>query len=674
MELRLDSPVQYVSRVGPGRAKLLDTLGIRSVEDLLYYVPFRYDDFSLVSPIARVQPGETVTIAGTIQSIVNLLTKTGKRMQQAVVADDTGKLTVTWFNQPFLLRVLPKGTAVRLAGQVTWFGNKIVMSSPNYELTQQAQSLHTGRLVPIYSETAGITSKWLRGRIADILDNVSPQLEEYLPETTKKTYGLMDLPKAIAHVHFPSSNKEAEEAKRRLAFDELLLLQARAHLLRQNWQAQKHSYPITIPRDGIQRFIASLPFELTDDQKNSLKEIFDDLGKSSPMNRLLVGDVGSGKTVVAAIAMYAAFGNGLQSVLMAPTEILALQHYETISNFLAPLGINVGITTGSRKSQITNPNDQWNVIVGTHALLFESVKFDKLGLVVIDEQHRFGVEQRAKLSEKNTNDKTPHLLTMTATPIPRTVARIIFGNLDLSILNQMPKGRIKVKTWVVPNNKRTAAYEWITKQVTDTGGQAFVICPLIDESETLASVKAVTTEYKRLQATFPQFSLGLLHGRLTAKEKTGVLEAFRKGTHQILVTTPVVEVGIDIPNATIMMIEAADRFGLGQLHQLRGRVGRGALQSYCLLFTEAQDENAISRLKNLETIFSGPELAEVDLKLRGPGQLFGTRQHGVPELHIAQFSDSQLIKQTQEALKSLITFPPLRAKAQKGTIQSAVAD
>jgi ATP-dependent DNA helicase RecG len=650
-------------------AKLLDKLGIRTVENLLYYVPFRYDDFSLVSPIARVQPGETVTISGTIHSIVNLLTKSGKRMQQAVVNDETGKLTVIWFNQPFLIRVLPIGTSVRLAGKIDWFGHKVIMSSPVYEISK-TQSLHTSRLVPIYSETDGVTSKWLRGRIADVLEKVSSQLVEHLPDTTKQTYELMDLQKAVTSVHFPPSKKKADEARRRLAFDELLILQARAYLLRQRWQQQKQSYPISIPTDDVQRFITSLPFELTNDQQNSLKEIFDDLIKPTPMNRLLVGDVGSGKTVVAAIAMYAAFGNGLQSVLLAPTQILAQQHYETITKLLGPLGIDVGLVTGERiENEAHSP-----ILIGTHALLSEGVNFQKLGLVVIDEQHRFGVEQRAKLSEQNTQGKTPHLLTMTATPIPRTVARILFGNLDLSVLNQMPKGRIKVKTWVVPNKKREAAYEWITKQINQTGGQAFVICPFIEESETLATVKAVKTEYKKLKAIFAKHTIGLLHGRMKPKEKTTALDRFRTQKDAILLTTPVVEVGIDIPNAIVMLIEAADRFGLAQLHQLRGRVGRGSIGSFCLLFTEAQDEGTLARLKTMETIYSGPQLAEVDLKLRGPGKLFGTRQHGVTELTIASFFDTELIKQTQEALKSLLTFPLLRQKAEKGTIQSLAAD
>ncbi len=704
MELTLTSSVQYVPRVGPRMAQLLSKLGITTVEDLLYHVPFRYDDFSLIVPISRIQPGETVTISGIIHSIVNLTTKSGKRMQQAIITDDTGKLTVIWFNQPFLTRVLPIGTAVRLAGKIDWFGNKLVMSSPSYEIVlPQPQacpperqgpalsiSLHTGRLVPIYPETEGVTSKWLRNRIAEVLEKVSTQLVDYLPEPIKISYGLMDLAKAVTSVHFPKTIQQAKNARLRLEFDELLMLQTHVHILREQWQQKKVSNPMIVPIKDVEHFIASLPFELTGDQKNSIQEILDNLVSLTPMNRLLVGDVGSGKTVVAAIAICVAFCNGLQSVLMAPTQILAEQHYQTISNLLGPLGINVALVTGEgakngesrmkNKEQRSLPLNS-PVLIGTHALLSESIRFNKLGLIVIDEQHRFGVEQRAKLSEITTQGKTPHLLTMTATPIPRTVAKILFGNLDLSMLNQMPKGRQVIKTWVVPNDKRSAAYQWISQQIDKTGGQVFIVCPFIEESESLVSVKAVKTEYETLKTIFPHHSIGLLHGRMKLKDKMTALNRFRTQKDAILLSTPVVEVGIDIPNAMIMMIEAADRFGLAQLHQLRGRVGRGSIRSFCLLFTESEDGSTLTRLKSMETIFSGPELAEVDLKLRGPGKLFGTAQHGIPELKIANFSDTELIKQTQTALKSLLSqdkslsmFPLLRDTALKGIMKTIQQD
>ena len=669
MDLTLSTPVQYIPRVGPARAKLLKKLGINFVSDLLYYIPFRYDDFSLISPIDRVQPGETVTVSGTITAFHNAFTKSGKKLQEVRVSDETGTLDVIWFNQPFLARVLPAGTQVRLAGSIGWFGHKLVMSSPSYET---GTSLHTGRLVPIYSETEGISSKWLRGRIAYVLEQVLESVVDALPD-----FQLMPLTQAVQTVHFPQTKDQAALARRRLAFDELFFLQLRAWQERRIWENSKKSYPYRIDKNEVTKLINTLPFTLTDDQKTAIDEILTDLTRAYPMNRLLEGDVGAGKTVVAMIAMYVAHKNGLESVLMAPTQILAEQHYTTIKGFLEPFGVQVGLVTGSTKHNSPTPplkirggrGELPGILVGTHALLSKKIKFNRLGLVVIDEQQRFGVLQRSALEKVTKRGKTPHLLTMTATPIPRTVARTIMGNLDLSILATIPEGRKKVKTWVVPNEKREKAYQWITKQINENGGQTFVICPLIEESETLATVKSAKTEFDRLKSVFGGIRLGLLHGRMKAKEKNSALEDFRSNKIQILVATPVVEVGIDIPNATIMLIEAAERFGLSQLHQLRGRVGRGELQSYCLLFTQDQNEQTLTRLKAMKTTHSGPILAELDLTLRGPGELFGTRQHGIPELKIARFSDSELISETRKAVYGLVSrdpnlssFPLLREK------------
>ncbi len=686
MELKVDTPIQYVPRVGPVMAKRLDKLGIKTVEDLLFYPPFRYDDFSLVSPINRVQPGETVTVEGTITSFRNAFTKSGKKLQQAQLTDQTDTLDIIWFNQPFLARTLPVGTQVRLAGKIDWFGHKIVMQSPSYELIQphaqgralnsELESLHTGRLVPVYPATEGISQKWLRGRIAFIIEQCTRQVLEHLPDSILSKYRLMDIQKSIEQIHYPIDKMSSELARRRLAFDEFLFLILTSLEQKQLWETSQRAYPIQRLPDEVTSLITSLPFELTDDQKRSVTEILGDLGKPYPMNRLLEGDVGSGKTVVAAIAMYAAFRNGYQSVLMAPTQILAEQHHSTLASLFSSLGIRVGLVTGSHNSKLKINNSKFDILVGTHALLSESVSFDNVALVVIDEQQRFGVNQRLLIREKAQKSKTPHLLTMTATPIPRTVALSVYGNLSLSVLHQMPLGRKRVKTWVVPKQKRSAGYEWIRKQLSQTHGQAFIICPLIEESETLQTVRAATKEYEVLRKLiFPQLRLALLHGRMKATEKTKVLDAFRAGKIDILVTTPVVEVGIDVANATIMLIEAADRFGLSQLHQLRGRVGRGILDSYCLLFTESEDDATITRLKSLETIYNGPELAEVDLTLRGPGELFGTRQHGVPVLKFASFSNRDLIHEAQTAAMEIFTsdptltnFPLLREKVKKGTI------
>ncbi|MDP1722692.1 MAG: ATP-dependent DNA helicase RecG [Candidatus Gottesmanbacteria bacterium] len=706
MDLTLATPVQYVPRVGPARAKLLAKLGIETVHDLLYYIPFRYDDFSIVSPIAKVRPGETVTIGGTVTAFHNAFTKSGKKMQEVKVSDESGTLEVIWFNQPFLVRVLPVGTIVRLAGKIDWYGHKLVMSSPSYEVTGRdpvnvppaysaispimtgsrpvIQSLHTGRLVPVYSETAGLTSKWLRGRISFVLETVLKHLNDTIPESVQSDHHLVPLARAIQSVHFPDSIVRSETARRRLAFDELFFLQLRAWHERRVWELSKKSHACRIDEKKVTELIASLPFTLTDDQHGSIKEILHDLTRTYPMNRLLEGDVGSGKTVVAMIAMYVAHLNGLQSVLMAPTQILAEQHHKTIKGFLEPFGISVALITGNRSmNQESGIRVKLHpgILVGTHALLSKKIKYQRLGLVVIDEQQRFGVVQRGTLEEMTKRGNTPHLLTMTATPIPRTIARTIMGNLDLSVLATIPGGRKKIKTWVVPNEKRDKSYPWITQQINQTGGQVFVICPLIDESETLFTAKAATTEYIRLKSLFPELQLGLLHGRMKPKEKTEVLDAFRRGDIHMLVATPVVEVGIDIPNATIMVIEAAERFGLSQLHQLRGRVGRGDLQSYCLLFTEQGEERTLTRLKSMETTHSGPVLADIDLQLRGPGELFGTRQHGIPDLHVARWTDTALIAETGKSVKELVAsdpsltaFPLLRDKLGESTIKTITVD
>lgn len=631
--ISLTTKIAKVPLIGPAFETRLEKLGIKTVKDLLWHIPFRYDDFSLLAKASSLQEGEIVTIQGKVLEIKNFITRTGFAIENAKVEDDTGIVQAVWFNQRFLTSAIHKGDMLNLSGKV----KKGKLENPQYEVLF-GTAIHTGRLVPIYPETQGISSKWLRSRINHVLQDVD--IDDYLPDSE------MSLKVALNQIHFPDSLEQATKARDRLAFDELLFSGLESRARKADWQKK------TVGREfkpiELTAFLSSLPFTLTPAQKRVADEILADLKKSTPMNRLLQGDVGSGKTVIAALAMLVAFRNGYQSVLMAPTEILVHQHFETLSKLLK---IPIGIATGSKKDY-----SNYDIVIGTHALITERVNFKKLGLIVIDEQHRFGVGQRAKLTAKGQN---PHVLTMTATPIPRTVALTLYGDLDVSILDEMPKNRLQIKTWVVPGEKRTAAYNWIKKQQTQT----FVVCPLIEQSEfeTLAEVKAVKKEYENLKKIFPDQKLGLLHGRMKAAEKDQILKKFRDQKIAMLVATPVVEVGIDIPSATIMVIEAADRFGLAQLHQLRGRVGRGEVQSYCLLFTE--NKNGITRLKYLEKLTDGLKLAETDLKFRGPGQRFGTAQHGRWDFKVADFRDLELIEKVSKfadgVLKNPSGFPAL---------------
>lgn len=671
--LSLSTPIKDLYMVGKTYTGRLKKLDITIVEDLLHHYPFRYNDFSLISKISQIQPGERVTIQGKIRESKNIYTKYRKKIQKVVVADESGQIEATWFNQPFLTKTLKPGLRLSLAGKVDVFGSKSTLISPEYEIIKK-ETIHTARLVPVYPETHGVSSKWLRSRIAPLIKKLLPKMPNWLPEKIKKENNLIDLRSALRQIHFPNNKKEIEKAKKRLSFDELFLIQLATLKRKKAWQKTKLAHSLFIDQEKILKFTTSLPFNLTKAQNKTSREILENLKKDKPMNRLLEGDVGSGKTVIAAIAMYVAHLNGFQSVLMAPTEILAHQHYQTIKTLLEPFDIKIALLTSSKKpSAAEQQSSKINIFIGTHALIYEKVKLERLGLVVIDEQHRFGVEQRAKLIKKG---KAPHILTMTATPIPRTIALTLYGDLDLSVLDEMPPGRKKTKTWVVPLEKRQSAYEWIKKQIKKEKSQAFIVCPLIEEStkESMKDIRAATVEFERLsQKVFPQLKLGLLHGRMKAKEKEKVIADFKDKKINILVSTPVVEVGIDIPNATIMMIEGADRFGLAQLHQLRGRVGRSNQQSYCLLFTSQKSKQTLKRLSAMQKYTSGFKLAEIDLKLRGPGEIYGTKQHGFIPLKIASFSDALLVAKTRKAAQSIIDkinqFPLLKQRLKNYTMK-----
>jgi len=651
MGLKLSDPVTKLPYVGETYANRLKRLGIKTVRDLLYHFPFRYQDFSQVKKIRDLFAYDETAISGRVIKVEVVRAKTGKLLTKAVIADETGAVEVIWFNQPYLAKTIKEGREIHLAGKVESFGGRLTFVSPEFELIKEGKALvHTQGLVPIYPETSGVSSKWLRTRIKDILRAIpleNPEFE-FLPDEILRNERFPRWGEALNTIHFPPKEEKAQEAERRFAFEELFLLNLRSLERRKSWQTRRLTQKIAVSenKEKIEQFINNLPFKLTEAQQRVVTEVLEDFSKPTPMNRLLEGDVGSGKTVVAAITAYACFLSGAKTILMAPTEILADQHFQTLKSLLEPQGIKIALHTGSKKpDKCVTDFDLW---VGTHALFYKQGSFEKVGLVVIDEQHRFGVIQRGKLVKKTQS--TPHVLTITATPIPRSLALTIYSDLDLSVLDELPPGRKRIKTFAVLEGKREACYHWIHKRIK-MGDQAFIICPLIEESEkeTMQQVKAATTEYEKLKnKVFPDLSLGLLHGKLKSKDKDEVIRKFRDGRHQILVSTPVVEVGIDIPNATIMVIEAAERFGLASLHQLRGRVGRSDKESYCFLFTEKASGDAYRRLKALESTASGFELAELDLKLRGPGELYGTKQHGLLELKVADLSDTKLLKTVRD--------------------------
>jgi len=688
----IETPIAKLPRINEKYLKRFHKLGLNTVRDLLYHFPNRYDDFSKIITIDKLKLNETATIQGEILKIDNTRTfKKRMSLTEALVKDQTGSTKVIWFNQPFLIKNLAEGKRVSLSGKYAIGPKGPYLSNPSYELlTLGKTTTHTAGFVPVYPETIGLGSRFLRYYIKLILPTMA-LIEESLPSEILKTHNLPNIQTALKNIHFPRNFKSAEEARKRFAFEELFLLQLFV-LKQKNKLQQQSSFKIPFNKDLIQTFVKSLPFTLTDAQRKSTWEIIQDLEKSQPMNRLLQGDVGSGKTVVAATALLEVADTGYQAAFMAPTEILAQQHFKEIKKLLNPsplvkgdrvngFDIEIGLLTGDEK----NVSNKTKIFVGTHALLQGSVKFNNLALVIVDEQHRFGVEQRATLL-RNTKI-VPHLLSMTATPIPRTLALTIYGDLDISLLNEMPKGRQKIITKIIPPEQRIQAYEFIRREVK-TGRQAFVICPRIEpqvnspsavngvnpqlEIDTRkllwAEVKAVKEEYEKLsEKIFPDLKIDMIHGKIKAKEKEKIMSDFRNKKTDILVSTSVIEVGIDIPNATVMMIEGADRFGLAQLHQFRGRVGRGKHQSYCFLFSTSGETT--SRLRAMQKHDNGFELAEKDMEIRGPGQFYGVQQSGLPDLAMASLKDIDLIKSTRhEALEllkkdlELRSYPLLAAK------------
>ena len=652
--LALTTKLSTLPRVGPIGAKLLRKLGLDTIQDLLFYLPFRYDDFRQHKKIASLQAGDQANIRGEILLIQNRRSfKRKMNVTEALVADDSETIKIIWFNQAFLAKNLKTGDKISLAGKVTEKQGQLLMISPQYEKIFNSDLTHTAGLVPIYHLTEGLSQKQLRYFIKQSL-SLNQQIPEWLPNNIRQDLKLLPLSQALKQIHAPKNHEEADQAQKRLAFSELFLRQLKSQIIKHSLKTQTAPL-IKFQEDVTRHFVASLPFQLTTDQKKAAWEILQNLEKKQPMSRLLEGDVGSGKTVVAALALLNVALNQQQAVLMAPTFILAQQHFQSLTQLFAKQkNIKLALLTGQKKDKAWK---EANIIIGTQALIQKNVKFKNLALAIVDEQHRFGVKQRQSILDFNRQDKTvPHFLSMTATPIPRSLALAIYGNLDLLIIKELPPGRKKIITRVVKSNERKKAYDFMRQQMT-TGHQVFVICPLIEESDKL-EVKSAKTEYEYLsQEIFPEFKLGLLHGKMKAADKEKVMAEFSSGQLDLLVSTSVIEVGIDVPRATVMAIEGAERFGLAQLHQFRGRVGRGDKQSYCLLFTAKEEivsEKTITRLQALEKHHDGLSLAKIDLKLRGAGDIYGQVQSGFNEFQLANLFDYDLIKKSNEAATALI--------------------
>jgi ATP-dependent DNA helicase RecG len=708
MGLTLGTRLDTIHGIGPRFLARLHALHIETVRDLLWHFPFRYEDFSQLYRIADLEPGQQATVRGTVQEI-DVRRTWQKRIIiiEATIADETGTIRAVWFNQPYIKNVLRPGKLANFSGKVSVSDSEhdLYLSHPTYELVGAHDTRHTGRLVPIYPETRGLTSKGIRFLTQPILEHL-PEIPDWLPADVLTAEHLPDITTALRTVHFPAAIDDAIVAKKRFAFEDLFLLQL-VNFEQKARLAAERAPEIPVDIALVKRMLAELPFALTHSQKQALWEVIQNIGKPRPMNRLLQGDVGSGKTVVAALAAILAARAGYQTTIMAPTEVLAHQHFATFQKLLARVVAAgtpalalvaagdirlVGDGGAARVSRAALLRQVGSgaipIVIGTHALIQKSIAFKNLGLVVIDEQHRFGVDQRAALLKKNGGVRIPHFLSMSATPIPRTLMLTVFGDLDLSTITELPAGRKPITTKLVPPEDRTKIYAFIRAEIRK-GRQAFVICPRIDPSRTdadntptnadkklprlsahgqqlsaLLEMKSVKEEYEKLSKTiFPDLRIAMLHGQMKAKEKERIMKDFRDGKSDILVSTSVIEVGVDVPNATIMMIEGSERFGLSQLYQFRGRVGRGEHQSYCMLFTDSVTAASRDRLKAIVEAKNGFELAEHDLKLRGPGEFLGEKQTGLPDVAMAGLQNPELIRASRAAAEQLLTKDPTLSRA-----------
>ncbi len=667
VRLGLSAPLTVIQGIGPKHAGTLARLGLKSLEDLLFYFPRRYDDYSQLKPISRLFYREDVTVIGAIKSTSSRPIRGGKfTLTEAVISDGSGDLRMTWFNQPWIGSRLRQGTQIVVSGTVDQYLGRLMLNNPEWEPMDQEQ-LNTNRIVPVYSLTASVTQRWLRRIMYQTVSYWSSKVEDFIPPKIRQANNLPDLSASLQEIHFPSNQEKLIASRKRLAFDEIFLMQLGVLRQKQAWQGISGKI-FKVEDDWINKQISRLPYELTNAQKSVLNEFRKDLTSGIPMNRLLQGDVGSGKTIVAALAAAMVVSGGSQAAFMAPTSILAEQHFRNLSHLLATqddentllkpenICLLVGDTKASERKIILEnlSNGTIKLVVGTHALLEDPVIFNDLQFVVVDEQHRFGVEQRAQMRSKGTN---PHLLVMTATPIPRSLALTVYGDLDLSVMDEFPAGRQNIDTFIFFPRERESVYDRIRGQL-DQGHQVFIIYPLVEQGDKDEAMAAVEEHTRLSNEVFRKYRLGLIHGRLKPDEKDQVMKAFRDKEIDILVSTSVVEVGVDIPNASMILIEGANRFGLSQLHQFRGRVGRGSAKSYCMLIPESEGDADNQRLHAMVETNDGFILAEKDLDQRGPGDFLGTRQSGFADLRMASLTDVRLIETARKAAQSLFEEDP----------------
>jgi len=673
--MNIDEAITNIPNIGEVFEKRANSVGIQTIRDFLYYFPQRYEDFSKITSIKNIKLNEKNCVCGIILETGSQRSfKRKLSITESVIQDKTGAIKAVWFGQPYLKNTLKKGDTVCLAGKVILSRNEVVLQSPVYEKVYSSDFTHTGRIIPIYPETKGLSSRWIRYVLKPVLESVD--IEESLPKEIVKEEKFLPLKKAIKEIHFPSSFDNMEKARKRFAFEELFTVEL--SVLRQKFRLKKEKSPsVPFNVEIIKRLVKSLPFKLTDAQRKCTYQIVKDLEKTCPMSRLLEGDVGSGKTVVAVLAVLSAVKAGYQAAFMAPTEILVKQHFNEVSKLLQPFKVRIALLTGKQDKIISQKlsyggkpeileisrtkilerikQGEIDVLVGTHTLIQDKVKFGNLALAIIDEQHRFGVKQRSKLL--TDNKWFPHLLSMTATPIPRTLALTIYGDLDLSLLDELPKGRKKIETKVISPKDRNKVYDFVKEEIKK-GKQIFVICPKIEETEK-SELKAVKEESERLKKeVFLKEKIEILHGKMKTKEKEKIMTDFKNKKFDILVSTSVVEVGVDVPNATCMIIEGSERFGLAQLHQFRGRVGRGRDQAYCFLFTDSRSQKTRQRLSAILKAKNGFELAEKDLSIRGPGSLYGIKQWGLPDVAMENLTNLKLVEKTRESAKTLLYKDP----------------